>query len=221
MKLILYYAPRTCALVPFVTLTEARAEFEVRNLNSRAGDLKTPEYLKINPKHKVPVLLIDGEPLTENVAIQIWIAREFPAARLLPVDPKSEIKAISLMAWFSSTIHPHLTPNARPENYCDLPGSEEAVKRVGNKLLFQDLAIADGLLAGREFFFDHFTAVDAYFFWCFRRGLSFTLDLSRFGNCAAHFDCMQLRPSVQKVFAHEKQVLDQFAKTGTSAQARV
>ncbi len=212
MKLTLFYAPRTCALVPYVTLTEAGAEFEVRSLNSRAGDLKTPEYLKINPKHKVPVLLIDGEPLTENIAIQIWIARQFPKARLLPASPRDEIRAISLMSWFSSGIHPHLTPNARPENYCDLPGSEEAVKRVAKRLLFEDLAIADGMLAGREFFFEHFTAVDAYFFWCFRRGLSFKLDLSQFGNCAAHFARIQQRPSVQKVIAHEKQVLEAFAR---------
>jgi glutathione S-transferase len=208
----LYYAPKTCALVPYVTLSEAGADFVVRNVNSRSGQLKTPEFLRLNPKHKVPVLLIDGEPLTENVAIQIWIARQFPQARLLPQDPKKEIKAISLMAWFSSTIHPHLTPNARPENYCDLPGSADAVKRVGNKMLFEDFKIADGLLAGREYYFDHFTAPDAYFFWCFRRAITFKLDLSAFPHCTAHFVRMQLRPSVQKVLAHEKQVEADFAR---------
>lgn len=212
MKLELYYAPKTCALVPYVTLSEAGADFVVRNVNSRSGQLKTPEFLRLNPKHKVPVLLIDGEPLTENVAIQIWIARQFPQARLLPQDPKKEIKAISLMAWFSSTIHPHLTPNARPENYCDLPGSADAVKRVGNKMLFEDFKIADGLLAGREYYFDHFTAPDAYFFWCFRRAITFKLDLSAFPHCMAHFERMQLRPSVQKVLAHEKQVEADFAR---------
>ena len=212
MKLTLYYAPKTCALVPYVTLTEAGAAFDVVNVNSRTGQLKTPEFLAVNPKHKVPVLVIDGEPLTENVAIQIWIARQFPHANLLPRDPKKEIKAISLMAWFASTIHPHMTPNARPENYCDLPGSEESVKRVGNRMLFEDFAIADGLLAGREFFFDHFTAPDAYFFWCFRRALSFDLDLSKFTHCAAHFEHIKQRASVQKVLAHEKQVQDAFAK---------
>jgi glutathione S-transferase len=212
LKLELYYAPKTCALVPYVTLSEAGADFVVRNVNSRSGQLKTPEFLRLNPKHKVPVLLIDGEPLTENVAIQIWIARQFPQARLLPQDPKKEIKAISLMAWFSSTIHPHLTPNARPENYCDLPGSADAVKRVGNKMLFEDFKIADGLLAGREYYFDHFTAPDAYFFWCFRRAITFKLDLSAFPHCMAHFERMQLRPSVQKVLAHEKQVEADFAR---------
>ncbi|MEO8442183.1 MAG: hypothetical protein ABI547_06815, partial [Betaproteobacteria bacterium] len=67
------------------------------------------------------------------------------------------------------------------------------------------------LLAGREWFCDHFTAVDAYFFWCFRRALSFKLDLSAFGNCMAHFERMKQRPSVQKVQAYEKEVVDAFA----------
>jgi glutathione S-transferase len=212
MKLTLYYAPMTCALVPYVTLTEAGAAFEVVNLNTRTNQHKTPEFLRVNPKHKVPVLVIEGYPLTENVAIQIWIARQFPQARLLPADPLEEIKAISLMAWFASTIHPHLTPNARPENYCDLPGSAESVKRVGNKLLFEDLALADERLAGREWFFDHFTAPDAYFFWCFRRALSFKLDLSAFPHCHAHFERVQGHPSVQRVLAHERQVLEDFAR---------
>lgn len=213
MKLELYYAPKTCALVPYVALTEAGAEFTVHNMNSRSGQLKTPEYLRLNPKHKVPVLVIDGEPLTENVAIQIWIHRQFPQAKLLPADPMQEIKAISLMAWFTSTIHPHLTPNARPENYCDLPDSAEAVKRAGNKLLFEDFRIADGLLASREFFFDAFTTPDAYFFWCFRRAITFKLDLSQFTHCMAHYERLQQRPSIRKVLAHEKAVDAEFART--------
>ncbi|HXQ21100.1 MAG TPA: glutathione S-transferase family protein, partial [Candidatus Acidoferrales bacterium] len=199
-------------LVPYVTLTEAGADFDVRNIDTRNGQNRSPEFLALNPKHKVPVLVIDGEPLTENVAIQLWIARRFPAARLLPSEPGAEIKAISLLAWCASGIHPHLTPNARPENYCDLPGSADSVKRVGNKLLLEDFAIAEGLLAGREWFCSHFTAVDAYFFWCFRRALSFKLDVSAFEHCVAHFERTKLRASVQKVVAYEKQVLDAFAR---------
>ncbi len=212
MKLQLCYAPQTCATVPFITLAEAGADVEMLNLNSRSGDLRKPEFLALNPKHKVPVLIIDGEPLTENLAIQIWIARNFPVAKLLPADPMQEIKAISLMSFFGAGIHPHLTPNARPENYCDLPGSAESVKRVGNKLLFEDFAVVDNMLASREWFFDHFTACDAYFFWCFRRGISFKLDLSPFKNCHAHLERMQQRASVQKLIAHETRVMAEFSK---------
>jgi glutathione S-transferase len=212
MKLTLYFAPLTCALVPFITLNEAGADFELNAINTRKGGNRTPEFLKLNPKHKVPVLIIDGEPLTENVAIQVWIHRQFPKANLLPADLKQEIKAISLMAFCASGIHPKLTPNARPENYCDLPGSEESVKRVANRLLFEDLKIVDDLLAGREWFFPHFTACDAYFFWCFKRAISFKLDVSGFGNCMAHHNRMQKRPSVQKALAREKQLQEEFAR---------
>jgi glutathione S-transferase len=212
MKLTLYFAPMTCALVPFIALTEAGADFEVKAINTRGGGNRTPEFLRLNPKHKVPVLVIDGEPLTENLALQIWIHRHFPQARLLPADPQQEIGAISLMSFFGSGIHPHLTPNARPENYCDLPGSEEAVKRVGNRLLFEDLRVVDGLLAGREWFFPHFTACDAYFFWCFKRAISFKLDVSGFGNCVAHHERMLERASVKTVLACEKKLQEEFAR---------
>src|SRR5436309_6277418 len=104
MNIVLYYAPIACSLVPYVTLTEANATFEVRALNMRKGEHKSAQYLKVNPKHKVPLLVVDGKTLSENVAIQTWIARSFPQARLLPTDPWQELQAISLLAWCSSGI---------------------------------------------------------------------------------------------------------------------
>ena len=212
MNLVLYYAPRACSLVPYLTLTEAGASFEVVNVNFAKGQHFSPEYLQLNPKHKVPLLVIDGEPLTENVAIQMWIARAFPQARLMPQVPMQEIKAISFLAWCASGIHPALTPNALPQQFCDLPGSEESVRRCAQKKLFENYQIAEDLLADNDWFFDEFTATDAYFFWCFRRGLLFGMDLSRFGRCVAHQQRMLLRDSTQKVVAYEAAVLAEFAK---------
>jgi glutathione S-transferase len=95
---------------------------------------------------------------------------------------------------------------------CDLPGAEASVKKLAQEQLFENFEIADGLLAGRQFFFDHFTAPDAHFFWCFRRASQFELPLSGFKNCTAHFERMKTRPSVQKLLAFEKEVQAQFAK---------
>jgi glutathione S-transferase len=212
MQLILYYAPNACSLVPYVTLTEANAPFEVRPLNFRKSQHMTPEYLRLNPKHKVPVLVIDGAPLTENVAIQIWIARHFPAAKLLPVEPMQELQAISLLAWCASGIHPFLSRINSPPRVCDLPGSEESVRRLAQQQLFENYQIADDKLASREWFFEHFTAVDAHFFWCFRRGTQFNLDVSPFRNCLAHFERMKQRPSVRKLLAYEEEVQTAFAQ---------
>ena len=199
MVIALYYAPITCALAPYITLTEAGAKFEVRPLNFRKGQHTSPEYLKINPKHKVPLLIVDGKVLSESVAIQIWIARTFPQAKLLPADPWQELQAISLMSWCSGGIHPFLARINSPPRVCDVPGTEESVKKLAAANLMELFKIADDLLASREFFFDHFTAPDAHFFWCQRRARQFELDLSSFRHCAAHFERMTQRPSVQKL----------------------
>src|SRR5450631_4228488 len=143
MKLTLYYSPISCSLVPYIALTEAGADFEVRVVNFTQRAHLSEEFLRINPKHKVPVLLIDGEPLTENVAILQWIANQYPQAQLLPRGGLAEFKALSLLAWCAAGIHPHLTPNVLPQRYCDLPGSEESVRRCAHKLLREDYQIAE------------------------------------------------------------------------------
>jgi glutathione S-transferase len=212
MEILLYYAPIACSLVPYVTLTEANANFEVRTINLRKEQQRSANYLKLNPKHKVPLLVVEGKTLSENVAIQIWIARNFPKAKLLPADSWQELQAISILSWCSSGIHPYLARINSPSKVCDLPDTGESVRKMAVGPLLENYKIADGMLAGREYFFDHFTAADAHFFWCFRRGLQFKLDLSGFPNCSAHFERMTNRPSVQKLLSYEKAMLEEFAK---------
>lgn len=212
MELVLYYAPNTCALAPYVTLTEANAPFDARPLNFRKGQNKSPDYLKLNPKHKVPLLVVDGVPLSESVAIQMWIARNFPQAKLLPSDPWQELKAISILSWCASGIHPYLSRINGPARVCDLPGAEASVVKFSKEALFESYQIADQLLAGREFFFEHFTAADAHFFWCIRRGLQLDVSLSGFPNCQAFLERIKARPSVQKLLAYEASVQTEFNK---------
>jgi glutathione S-transferase len=69
------------------------------------------------------------------------------------------------------------------------------------------------MLAGRDYFFDHFTAPDAHFFWCCRRAAQLGVDIAGFPNVAAHSKRMQERPSVKKLYAYEKEVQEGFAKT--------
>jgi glutathione S-transferase len=211
MDIVLYYAPVACSLVPYVTLTEAKAKFAVRPINLRKGQQNTPDYLRLNPKHKVPLLVVDGKSLTENVAIQLWIARNFAAARLLPADPWEELQAVSVMSWCAAGIHPLLGRMNAPAKVSDAPGSEQSVKKLATDGLVECFNIADGMLAGREYFFDHFTAADAHFFWCFRRGTQFELDVSQFPHCLAHFERMKTRPSIQHVLEFEKKTMAEFA----------
>jgi glutathione S-transferase len=208
----LNHAPPTRAHPPANPSTEAKATPEVKPPTLRNRQQKTPAYQTINPNHKVPLLVVDGQALTESTAIQLWIARNFPQANLIPTDPWQQLKAISLHSWCSSGIHPYLSRLTSPPRVCDVAGTEDSVRRLASEPLFENYKLADDMLAGREFFFDHFTSCDAHFFWCFRRGQQFDLDLSGFKNCVAHFERMQTRASVQKLLEFEKSVLAEFAK---------
>ena len=82
----LYYAPGTCALASHIALEEAGATYETVRLSFKTEDQKKPEYLKINPKARVPSLVTDRGIITETPAILIYIAQTFPAAKLAPLD---------------------------------------------------------------------------------------------------------------------------------------
>jgi len=168
------------------------------------------EYLRLNPKHKVPLLSVDDVLITENVAILQWIARQFPKAKLMPTRI-NEFRAISLMSWCASGIHPTLTPNIMPQKYCDLPGSEENVRQCAHKVMHEAFGIAEGLLDGRKWFFESFTIPDIYFFWCFRRAIQFQLDVSEYRSCSSHFDRVSARPSVQALVEFEAEVLRSYS----------
>lgn len=212
MKVVLYYAPIACSLVPLISLYESGSDFEVRPVNMRKLEQMSPEYLKLNPKHKVPTLLIDGRPLTENVAMAVWMNRAFPKAGILPADPDAEIRAISVMAWCASGIHPHLSRINSPLKFCDTPGSEEGTRRMSAKELDHVFEIANGMLEGREYFFDKWCAADSHFMWCWRRATQFNLDYSKYAGCAAHYERMQKRPAVARALDYEKQIQSEFAR---------
>src|SRR4029434_8433492 len=88
-----------------------------------------------------------------------------------------------------------------------------AIIKLATEFLFENSRIGDDLLAGREYFFDHFSAPDAHFFWCCRRATQLDVDISGFPNVAAHFKRMQERPSVKKLLAFEKDVNEGFGKS--------
>ena len=87
----LYFAPGACSFVPHVALEMVQAgtgtAFTPRMLKMAKGEHKTPEYLALNPNGQVPLLVVDGRPLSQIVAICDWLDRAHPKANLLPADP--------------------------------------------------------------------------------------------------------------------------------------
>ena len=102
--LTLYFAPGSSSMAVHIALHEVGVPFEARPLSFK-NDLRAPAFLDLNSEGKVPVLLVDGRPLTEVAAILFYLARRFPEAGLLPRDDVgAEAQALSWMSFVASTL---------------------------------------------------------------------------------------------------------------------
>lgn len=133
MKLELYFAPGACSFVPHVALEAIKAasgqDFEPKMVKLHKGEQKSPEYLAINPNGQVPVLVVDGRPLTQIVAICDYLDRSFPQAAFLPRDSWERAQALSQLAWMNSTPHTTMTRFFFSERYAESEGARDEVKR--------------------------------------------------------------------------------------------
>lgn len=187
MKLALYFAPGSSSFAAHMALNEVGAEFELHPMSFKKKDMKSPAYLAINPEGKVPALVIDGRPLTEVAGILFYLARAYPAARLLPGDAEGDARAVSWMSFIASTLHP-----ARSK------GVEHTMHVYG---------IADARLQGRDWALGAYSIADIHLFrlyWRLSRALGLPAD--SFPNLAAHERRMLERPAVKKTIATESAI---------------
>lgn len=203
MDITLYHSPGACSMATYVSLLEAGADFDVKFILLKNSDQTSPEYAAINPKKKVPYMTIDGKGLTENVAMQSWIAETYPKANLMPADRWDHKRALSYMGWFGSGIHQHLTRHFKPIKFCANTDAHADIKAKSLAMYMEQLELVEAELAGRTWFFDHFTVCDSYFYWIYDRGLGESFDLSGLKHCTDHYNRMLERESVQKMLAHK------------------
>ena len=138
--LTLYFAPGSSSMAVHIALHEIGVAFEGKPMSFKKNDMRSPEYLALNPEGKVPTLVIDGQPLTEVAAILFYLARRFPEAGLLPRDDiEPAARALSWMSFAASTLHParrHGLDHAR-----DVWGIAD--RRLGNGWALGRYSIAD------------------------------------------------------------------------------
>ena len=138
----LYYAPGACSFVPHVALemiTAATGEaFETQIVKLHKGENNAPDYLALNPEGQVPVLIVDGKPLTQVIAICDYLNRRYPQLGLMPADPGVQSEALSLLAWMNNTVHPTFTHVFLPHKFTDDNTTKAELKRF-NLLQYRGL----------------------------------------------------------------------------------
>jgi glutathione S-transferase len=129
MSLKLYYAPGACSFVPHAMLELSGAAFEPISVKLHKGEQRSAEYLALNPRGQVPVLVDGGEVLTQIVAILLHLDAKLPEAGILPAAGIARSRALSTLAWMNNTVHPTFTHVFMPQKFTDDEAAQQSIKR--------------------------------------------------------------------------------------------
>jgi glutathione S-transferase len=204
-----YYSPGSCALASHIALEEAGASYEAIRLNFKNDDQKKPDYLKINPKARVPALVTDRGVLTETPALLIYIAQSFPAARLAPLDdPFALARMQAFNSYLCSTVHVAHAHRMRGTRWTDDADAIEALKKKVPQSVGECFALIEReMLEGPWVMGKDYTVADGYLFtltqWLGADGV----DISKTPKIAEHFRRVGERPAVRKAIEDETREL--------------
>ncbi|MGE5624647.1 MAG: glutathione S-transferase family protein [Bacillota bacterium] len=203
----LYYSPRACSLAVHILLEEVNAPYELELVSIAKGKTRSPEYLAINPKGRVPVLRTEeGEILTELPAISWYVAQLSTSPALFPHGRLAATRCFEWFNWLSGTVHAMAFGQYwRPQRFVAEEELFPRVKQKGRANILENFAMIEQRLTGRGWSVGNaYTVVDPYllvfFAWGGRIGLSMR---DSYPHWAAHAERVEARPAVQKVLREE------------------
>ena len=203
MDVKLYFSPGACSLAPHIVLEELGIAYEAVKISTADGQQRSPGYLEINPRGRVPTLVVDGRVLVENVAILAFLGGGFPAKGLWPERTWDQAQALSFMAWLADTVHPAFAHLFRAERYVD-GACTEAVKAKGRQAFGECLEEIDRLLAGKRWAVGgRYSVVDAYLLVFYRWGNRNGFAVKDLPHYTALVERVLARPAVKRVMAGE------------------
>jgi glutathione S-transferase len=206
----LYYSPGACSLAAHIVLEELGIAFEPVLVSLAEGEHKRPEFLRINPKARVPALNVDGKVLTETVAILTYLGGGYAERGLWPKETWKQAEALSLMAWLSSTVHIAAAGIFRAERFSADPAAKESIVATSKQNLLDYYAEIDKMLVGRSFAMGgQYGVCDPYLLVFYRWGNRLGIDMKTlYPVWTKHALRVFSRPTVKRVFEAEGIDLD-------------
>jgi glutathione S-transferase len=195
----LFYTPGACSRAPHIALREAGAAFELHLVDFASTAQRSPAYLRVNPKGRVPALQTERGVITENPAILAYIAQRFPAAALAPLDDPFEFARMqSFNNYLCATVHVAHAHLRRPERWADDNTAKAELQRKAPEVMaacFQ--LIEDQFLAGPWVLGDAYSVADCYLFTITQWLPGHHIDSQQYPKVHAHRDRMLQRPAVR------------------------
>ncbi len=132
-----------------IALEELGLPYEVRRIDLSRGEQAQPEFLALNPNHKIPVLEDDGLVVWESGAILLHLAEKH--GKLLPADPRRRIEAIQYAFFQAAGLGPNLGRLAAQVQRPEAERNAEMVRLFADEVT-RLLGVLDRILAdGRPY----------------------------------------------------------------------
>ncbi len=196
----LFCAPMTISAAVVVTLNEG-VHWEAVRVDIKGGEQTRPEYLAINPKGRVPVLLTPEGALTETGAILEYLG-ETALPALLPADPLHRARMREVMYYIASTFHIAHAHKLRGYRWADQDSSYEDMRAKVPETMAASAAYVESLIEGPYLFGADLTLADPYLYtlvtWLEPDGVG----LSAYPKLTAFKAAMEERASVKKAIAN-------------------
>ena len=168
----------------------------------------------MNPNGQVPVLVVDGKPLSQIVAICDYLDRRFPQAGLLPTETWAHTQALSQLAWFNNTVHTAFTRWFRTGYFAQGEAAQADVKQLAVSDLRRHFErIQEWSRSAAPFWFGNRPGFhDAYAFTLLRWGGYAGIDPDSFPAYRAYVDRVVQSPPVAAALDRERIKLDTYKK---------
>jgi glutathione S-transferase len=204
--LTLYYARGTCALATHLALEIAGADYQAVRLDFAQQQQRSPEYLKINPKGRVPALVTPQGVLTETPALLQYVAQTHPKAALAPLDDAFALAKVNeFNSYLCSTVDVNHAHRGRGYRWTDDAAAQEALKaKVPQNMGECFEYIETQLLRGPWVFGETLTVSDLYLFTISQWLEGDGVDVKRFAKVSALCQRLEQMPAVAKVMALQK-----------------
>jgi glutathione S-transferase len=161
----LYHFPKACSRVSVCALEMAELPYSIEVVNLLKRAQLDPAYQALSPFGKVPVMLVDGQPLLENTGIISLVAALRPTAGVFPANPSPRMvgEIASGMSLCVGTLHPLVRGLAHPERVTS--GEGEPVKVKSRELLRKAFDYVERRLEEREWWLGQHSIIDVYLDW--------------------------------------------------------
>lgn len=190
-KVQFYTNPMSRGQIARWMLEEVGAPYDAHILDYQA-DMKSADYLAINPMGKVPAIVHRGKTVTECAAICAYLAEAFPAAGLAPTDGERA----DYYRWLFFAAGP--VEAAVTNRAAGFEVSPERERMMGYGNYDTTMAALETAVTGRDFICgDRFTAADVYVGSAIDWGLQFGTIPDR-PVFAAYAERLRQRPAYRR-----------------------